>query len=702
MNLKKALLIVFLALSFSGLQVQAQDTIRRSAVTETIGGNQFYIHKVERGQTLYSIARAYEVKVADILQNNPGTDENIQPDDVIKIPFSSSQNENQGSKPIGMNHRRVAKGETLFSLAKEYNVTVEEIIAVNDDLTEGLKEGGFVKIPIFDRTQPALAGQQQQTTVQPEIKPASTVVASPDAASTTLTQDKDGKGYFEFQERNRETLYELAIRYRISIDSIYAINPGVSDKPVKGQIIKIPISSVERDYITHNVRHRITLNRLANDYKTEVDKILGINPYISRQLQPGQTVRIPLPPRKPDIIAEQEKPVISEEMIREELKQKIPNGDFCDQITEKGSFNIALMMPFFFNELDKSGEGFIKSFLFIQYYEGMLLALDSLRKKGFNANIYVFNVEEDIAQAKAVLLNPQIKEMHLIIGPFYNSSYRIVAEFALSNQIPIVNPLSNRNDFLTGNPYAIKVIPNEDRIFDAMAEYIYSKLSSAEVFIARHNSMRDEQIITKLRSALTRQLNPDEIHSPAPFYEIIYSRDSLNTFKKMASTSKENVVIVYTENKLYILDLMRKLNMLRENYKITVFGLPEWLEMEGLDYKHLNNLNTHVMTSEYVDFESDAVRNFVLKYREKYQAEPENYAFKGYDTGLFFFSALIKYGSHFTECLPYHDASTLFGNYQFLSTDGNGFENQEWKILRLNNYQYHQIRTSSRMRSNKP
>lgn len=706
MNFKKALLIFFLALSFSGLQLQAQDAIRRSAVTETIGGNQFYIHKVERGQTLYSIARAYEVKVADILQNNPGTDENVQPGDMIKIPFTGSQNGNQELKPIGMNLRRVSKGETLFSLAKEYNVTVDEIIAVNDDLADGLKEGSFVKIPIFDRTQPAVVAQQQPTTVQPEIRPASTVVASPNAASTTFTQDKDGKGYFEFQERNRETLYELAIRYRISIDSIYAINPGVSDKPVSGQIIKIPISSIDRDYITHNVRQQITLNRLVRNYNIEVDKVMSINPYLSRQLQPGQTIKIPLPPKKPNLTPSLEVPVITEELIREELKNDIPKYEFCDQIREKGSYNIALMIPFFFNELNaetkSQGQGFIRSFLFIQFYEGLMLAVDSLRKTGFNAEIHVFNVEDDITQAQQVIRDPKLKEMNLIIGPFYNASYRIVADFALQNSIPIVNPLSNRNDFLIGNPYAIKILPDENRMFDALSEYLNNNYKDAEVFIARHSTMRDEQTFIKMKSALNQQLNSDELATTSNFHEIIYNRDSLNTFKKNASLTKENVVIVYSDNKVLILDFMRKLNLLRERYDITVFGLPNWIEMEGLDYRHMDNLNTHVITSEFADYEADDVKNFVRLFRETYQAEPESYAFKGYDAGLFFFSALMKYGTHFTDCLPYNSTSTLFGKYHFVSTEGNGFENQEWKILHMNNFKYEQVRTSPIMRSYSP
>jgi LysM repeat protein/ABC-type branched-subunit amino acid transport system substrate-binding protein len=621
---------------------------------------------------------------------------NVKPGEVILVPEMQQPQQ----KPSGMNLRRVAKGETLFSLAREYNVTIDEILAANDGLPGGLKENTFIKIPIYNRTETP-APQQTDSQSQPADGTSAAAINSK-VQQEPLQQQKPESNYFEFQSRKNETLYELALHYRISIDSLMAFNPGVSMQLSLNQIIKIPFSSIKRDYITHSIKERISVNRLARLYNLDADKIKEINPFISRQLQPGQTIRIPLPKLKdaqeldPDSILADEEALVKP---AHDLSQK----DFCNQLNEKGTYNIALMIPFFFSQLTESqytpsessgqnyGSTFIKPFLFIQFYEGLLLAVDSLKQIGLNAEIHIFNVEDNITQAHNVLDDPLLKKMDLIIGPFYSSSFNIVANFARKHKIPVVNPLTTRSDVLAGNPFVVKILPDEDRMLSALTDFLNQKHRSSQIFIARHHAIRDEEMINNLKSALEDDLSLTGRSFTNIYHEIIYSQDNLSRFNQLASPKGENVVIIYSDNKVFVLDIMRKLNQLREEFNITVIGLPNWMDIEELDYHHMNNLNTHVISAEYADYSNQQVKNFVLKFRENYHAEPEKYAFKGFDTGIFFLSAMMKYGAQFTDCVPYHKIPLLYGNYRFSSTKGNGFENQEWKVLRLEDYKFREI-----------
>lgn len=708
MNLKKVIQLFILLLSFAGLQAQVQNVPQLSTVTETIGGIEFYLHRVESGQTLFAISKLYGVEISEILQSNPEIDENIRQGEILKVPVSGELHPSQEPIPMGMNLRRVAKGETLYSLAKEYKVTEEEILKANDGLPAGLQEGTFIKIPIFDRTQtqvtgqPVIAPSENQPSKQLPVVSKTPPTGSSQQPSEKPQHQPEEKN-FEFQGRNNESLYELAIRYRVSIDSILALNPGVDEQLSKGQIIRIPVISVDRNYITHNVRQQMTLNRLARNYNIAPDQIMSINPYVSRQLQPGQTIKIPLPAAKITEVEDDDVPILTEDLMIKDLKPEVSKSDFCKQLNENGVYNIALMIPLFLdkvqtsayaedeNDQDNNTQEFIKPFLFLQYYEGLLLALDSLKQLGFNADLHVFNVEDDVNQAQNVLKNLQNKDIHLIIGPFYNTSFRIVAEFARENNILIVNPLSTRNEFLSGNPFAFKINPAEDQVFQTVADFLNQKHASSQLFIARHNATRDDIKINELKSVFDQHLNRGSDIMEAPYQEIIFTRDSLRTFKMNASTTKENVVLIFSDNKLFILDMMRKLNLLREQYDITVIGLPDWLEIEGLDYPHMNNLNTHLVTDGYVDYDSDLVRNFVRKFRSTYHADPEKYAFKGFDAGIFFFSALMKYGPHANDCIPHHDRRLLYNSLRFKATSGNGFENQDWKVLHISNFRLNEV-----------
>lgn len=698
--------VLFLILSFllTLTLAEAQETGKRSSTIELIDGQEFYIHIVESGQTLFAISRIYDVHVTEIISNNPGADQHIRPGDRIKVPKQAQEEQKQAAAPSGVNLRRIARGETLFSLSREYNVTIEEILAANDGLPDGLKEGEFIRIPRFDR-QPAAtpeekpAEQPSSQTIEPE--PQTGTIEQPQT-QPTLTRPQEtqtGKGYIEFQERNRETLYQLAIRYRVSIDSIYAFNPGISDQLSRGQIIKIPVSDVERNYITHTAQRRITVNRLARSYDIDLEKIRDINPYMSRQLQAGQTIRIPLPPLTlaDDPVADSLQ--VIEQKIREETERTLTQREFCGQLMEKAHYNIALMVPFFLDEVviqeaentAVDEKEFIRSYLFVQFYEGFLLALDSLKQLGLHADVHVFNVEDDIEATQRVLSDPKMKEMDMIIGPFYNTSFRMTANFARQHQIPIINPLSIRSDIVTANPFVYKVKPAEDELFQTLVDYLNHRHTASQIFIARHNPFRDEIAFNQLKNTLNRELKTREFPLTGLYHEIVYTRDSVYTFLHQASTENENVVIVYSDNKVFTLDILRKLNQLRDTFNITVIGIPNWTEMEGFDYRHKNNLKTHIVATGYADYDDAVVKNFVRSFRDSYHAEPENYAFMGYDIGIYFLSALMKFGKHFSDCIPYYEMDALQTGFRFSAAEGGGFENRHWKVLRMRNFKYREV-----------
>ncbi len=677
MNIKTILfLTIFLIISS---WTNAQILIKKSEKIVNINGKEYYLHTVEKGQTLFSISKTYNVDVRDIYEANPELENTLSSGQKIYIPTHRIHSIQFGSESNNLHKHQVAKGETLYGLAKKYNISIEAIRAANTGLEDGLIEGMEIIIPDFEST---------NKKTEPQTK-----------TYENGGQGKPEKGYFEFQERNHETIYELAIRYRVSVDSILFLNPGLGEQLSKGEIIKIPNNPTKKGFITHNIAQRITINRLARNYGLSQEEIQKANPYISRQLQPGQTIKIPLPPLK-NIESEITPPpeIYTIEENKKPYTPPVTSKDLCAQIPAAQTFDIALLIPLYFDELvektittpstskqDKIPNS--KSFQFIKFYEGFRLAVDSLEKVGLEARIHVFNVEEDVSQAQQCLKNPALKKMDLIVGPFFNSSFRIVAEFALKHKIPIINPLSAKSDVINDNPFVIKVIPNEKRIYNTIAEFISYKLSDSKIFIARQSKMRDEEHIINLRSALFENLE----NRWQQIVEFNIQNDSLSVFNREALKERPNVIIVYSENKVVILDLLRKLNLIRNRYDITVIGLPDWLEMEGLDFNHLGNLNTHFPAAEFADYHSEEVKKFVRRFREYYFTDPDAYAFKGFDTGIFFLSALMNFGSNFMTCLPYHDIPLLYSNYKFITDNENGFENQSWKILRLSNYRLYEV-----------
>jgi LysM repeat protein/ABC-type branched-subunit amino acid transport system substrate-binding protein len=114
-----------------------------------IDGTSVYIHKVDLGQTLYAIGKAYNVLISDIESLNDSLKYGLKAGMELKIPALSDKKlkdislDNSGKYIL----HKVEKKQTLYAISKKYNISSEDIQKVNPEIAEGLKEGTVIKIP---------------------------------------------------------------------------------------------------------------------------------------------------------------------------------------------------------------------------------------------------------------------------------------------------------------------------------------------------------------------------------------------------------------------------------------------------------------------------------------------------------------------------------------------------------------------------
>lgn len=97
------------------------------------------VYEVKPGDTLYSIARRYNTKVDSIKAYNNLTNNVLSIGQVIQIPIAGTENVYQTYS--------VVPGDTLYSIARRYNTTIADIMAINSDLSSILSIGQVIKIP---------------------------------------------------------------------------------------------------------------------------------------------------------------------------------------------------------------------------------------------------------------------------------------------------------------------------------------------------------------------------------------------------------------------------------------------------------------------------------------------------------------------------------------------------------------------------
>jgi LysM repeat protein len=192
----------------------------KSTEIKTIGGKKYYIHKVEKGQSLYAIAKTYTMDVNSILAENDEAIDGIKPGQELKIPFESLLPK-QSSIAIDTNrymYHKITKGETVYSITKKFNIDEKKLAGLNPTISAGLKEGEYI-----------IVGEKKKTN---SIKPVSyTSVASTGTADTyTVLQS--------------ETLYGISKKFNVSQDDLLKWNPEAKDGIKQGQILKISLPKI--------------------------------------------------------------------------------------------------------------------------------------------------------------------------------------------------------------------------------------------------------------------------------------------------------------------------------------------------------------------------------------------------------------------------------------------------------------------------
>jgi len=124
----------------------------KSTNIQTLDNKKFYIHKIEKGQSLYAISKLYGISVEDIYKINPELKEGAKAGQEIRIPFAqtaavtsftAASAQTDTAKYIT---RKIVKGETIYSLCRKYNLSERQLLIYNPSLSEGLKEGQIIVI----------------------------------------------------------------------------------------------------------------------------------------------------------------------------------------------------------------------------------------------------------------------------------------------------------------------------------------------------------------------------------------------------------------------------------------------------------------------------------------------------------------------------------------------------------------------------
>lgn len=272
--------------------------------------NDVYI--VQKGDSLWSIAKRFNVGVSEIKNANNLTSNLISVGQSLVIPGVAPPSQTNVTYVV-------QKGDSLWSIANANNTTIDELVNLNDLVTNNIYVGQILQIPNtgdsgvnIPETETVYIVQKGDTLYSIALKYNTTpqaIVSKNNINDNIITvgqslvipgdvestgDDIDVIPNNTYMVKKGDNLYSIARKYGVSIDDIKNANQLTSDILTVGQVLVIPNDMMNDN--TSNlyvVKKGDTLWSIANRYNVRINDIRMINNLNSDILSIGQTLMIP-------------------------------------------------------------------------------------------------------------------------------------------------------------------------------------------------------------------------------------------------------------------------------------------------------------------------------------------------------------------------------------------------------------------------
>lgn len=531
----------------------------------------------------------------------------------------------QASAESGYFLHTVTKGQSLYSISSMYNVSIDDIVRLNPGSDKQIREGAALKIP------------------------------------QTVSTNSDKPVFHTIQAG--ETLYRLSVKYNITTQAICEANPGLSSENFRsGQVIIIPVQSASKteketpkatakeettvkmnDWKDmHKVERKKTIFSISREYGITEEELIAANPELKNgKLKRGTFLFIPYGRNEQKTQQTESKPIV-QELTNEEIFSR-----FEDSKKEIKTIKAAVLLPF----MAGTSANMEEQIRMVEYYEGFLMAVDSLKKEGVSVDLYTYDTKGKEATLNNILARKEMKNMDIIFGPARSQDIDALATFADKNNIRLVIPFAPKVDQVFKNPHIYQVNTPQSYLYSEVYEHFNRKFSGCNViFLNASNGDREkDEFIKGMKTGLKENgISYRDFTMTDNFYDITTVMDTLKNNIFIPTSGKSTALVK-------ILPQLTQIRRERPGYSMNLFGYPEWQTYTNDYLASFYEIDTYFYSSFYTNNLFPAAVNFTHAYRRWYSKDMANiypkYGMLGYDTGYFFLKGLSKYGNKMEENL---------------------------------------------------
>ena len=440
-----------------------------------------------------------------------------------------------------------------------------------------------------------------------------------------------------------------------SVALLAACTPKTKDS------ISIPPQMEKKIASIHIVEKEESLYKIATQYGVTREAIIELNPSLSAQkLKKGMKLYIPFAQKKEQ--TEEVKDSVKIEQPKEEKKEK--------------STRAAIILPFMLDQYAPTEQERM-----IEFYEGILLAIEKLKEEGHSYDIYTYDSRESTQSLDSLINSGALDKCDILIGALYPEHNKQLATYAKQHNIPLVIPFTVKEEEIYNNPKVFIANSLQKYIIEEGVNKFTEKYSDANViFVKDAYDIEEKEFATELHKALEQKgisytnILMDSLISMAnssgsAYVASLMKPDTQNIF--IPTSSK-----IETFNTILPTLLVLKRDTIASIPEFSLFGYPEWQIYAGSNLEAMYEVDTYFYTSFYTNNLLPEAIDIQAKYAKWYNRSMQNryprYGMLGYDIGYYFLKAASLYGSKIADNINNIEFTPTQSGFKFTRKNNRG------------------------------
>lgn len=309
------------------------------------------------------------------------------------------------------------------------------------------------------------------------------------------------------------------------------------------------------------------------------------------------------------------------------------------------SYRIDVLVPLYLDAIKNRHEAPstnipLKAFDAINFYKGIQMAVDTLKKQNFGIDIFVHDIASDKESVAQLLKSQEFGQTDLVIGLLTGNDIDDLSEFALQHQVNFVSVYSAYDAGIQGNPYVTLLQPSGKNYLDKICAHMNNGGANGKRFVLYRANNKSEL-------ASFNYLNSLKSFKPI-VCNVMPTKQRLSQYFDM---SGKNTLVVPTGDVYFVdslLGIMKSMRTDFPNFQLTIYGMPSWTMLPNL-----------LQPNGYSDFEINIGTPFIYEpkatkridqmYLKEYGYKPDVFVYRGYETLYWYAHLLRRYGTIFNN-----------------------------------------------------